>query len=459
MHADVERFSFDPTKRFLRVLQQQGRVALAADGNEQVAILLEYLRDLAVDVIGPFGTPADESNTKPGPGFLIGRSADGSPTIGPGRFWVDGLLCENRTAGLAYTGQLDFPMAPRAPQGRVVFYLDAWERHVAAAQDDSIRDVALGGPDTCSRSRLVWQVNAAPVGDAHAMPSASQALELWSSTWRPAIQPPDRGLLAATVAAGSAPEDPRQVPAGYLGNDNRLYRVEIHRGSTPPVDGVAQPPTFTWSRGNGSVIHPLGGIEGTVAVLRDPPIDNREQFTTGVLVEVVDDVSSLLGRPGPLGRVVDVDDDSDAVVIHLSAGPPADIPRDRHPLLRRWDHPNLNGGAELPEEADDGALVIREGNDTWVTLEDGVRIRFAPPPAGRTHMYRTGDYWTFPARAATGDVAWPKDGAGLPEAVPPHGIDHHLAPLAVATIDAKGRVMGAPVDCRLGFPRLATLLP
>ena len=37
-------------------------------------------------------------------------------------------------------------------------YLDARERHVTWIEDDSIRDAALNGADTCTRSQVVWQI-------------------------------------------------------------------------------------------------------------------------------------------------------------------------------------------------------------------------------------------------------------------------------------------------------------
>jgi hypothetical protein len=186
MHADVERFSHDPAKRFLRVIQQQGRVALAADGNEQAAILLDYLRELAVDVIGDFGTPANPANTKPGEGFRITRQ-EGRMGIAPGRFWVDGLPCTNDDEALSYGAQADYPQSPDLPErGRFVVYLDVWERHISAAQDPSIREVALGGPDTCTRAHLVWQVKAAQVDESNtALTTSKQAVQLWHKNWHP----------------------------------------------------------------------------------------------------------------------------------------------------------------------------------------------------------------------------------------------------------------------------------
>ena len=37
-------------------------------------------------------------------------------------------------------------------------YLDVWERHITALEDDDIREKALGGPDTATRTKVVWQV-------------------------------------------------------------------------------------------------------------------------------------------------------------------------------------------------------------------------------------------------------------------------------------------------------------
>ena len=94
MKGDFSRDTFDSVKHFSRVLQQQGRVQLDADWNEQTAIVLHYLRTLAADLIGPFAGPQGSS------GFEITRAAgvDGPKndfTIGAGRYYVDGILCEN----------------------------------------------------------------------------------------------------------------------------------------------------------------------------------------------------------------------------------------------------------------------------------------------------------------------------------------------------------------------------
>src|SRR5579864_4211541 len=88
MKGDFSRIRFTPEKNYTAVLQQQGRVALDADANEQTAIDA-YLRDTAnVDVIGRYGAPANDA------GFGI-KIEKGKIRIGRGRYYVDGILVEN----------------------------------------------------------------------------------------------------------------------------------------------------------------------------------------------------------------------------------------------------------------------------------------------------------------------------------------------------------------------------
>jgi hypothetical protein len=74
----------------------------------------------------------------------------------------------------------------------------------------------------------------------------------------------------------------------------------------------------------------------------------------------------------------------------------------------------------------------------------------------RANVYRTGDYWLIPARVGGSGVIWPKDSYGKPNAVAPHGVHHHDAPLAVLAMDGKG-VLEAAGDCRLTFKMPVTL--
>src|SRR5579872_3574642 len=92
MKPDITRLTYQPTKHFSRTVQQQGRVPLDADLNEQVDIQAHYDRADANDVIGPVGVPEDYKN---GQSFLVDPIAGTADfRVWGGRMWVDGILCE-----------------------------------------------------------------------------------------------------------------------------------------------------------------------------------------------------------------------------------------------------------------------------------------------------------------------------------------------------------------------------
>jgi len=88
MAGDFSRSSLNPTKNYAGVLMQQGRVQVDADWNEQLA--LQRHRDFVEtrDVIGRCGT------LKHHDGFKIYQDPVKGLFILPGRFYVDGFLCE-----------------------------------------------------------------------------------------------------------------------------------------------------------------------------------------------------------------------------------------------------------------------------------------------------------------------------------------------------------------------------
>ncbi|MBI3230621.1 MAG: hypothetical protein HYZ45_10695, partial [Burkholderiales bacterium] len=173
MKSDFSRNTFNPLNHFSRVLQQQGRVTLDADGNEQVSILLHYLQTLAKDLIGPHAAPRDNA------GFLLSDDGNGGINISPGRYYVDGILIENNEL-CSYQQQPDFmpndeddPVAhEKAAPGiePVWLYLDVWERHITQLENDAIREKALNGIDTCHRSKVVWQLKAKRLSNANGTP-------------------------------------------------------------------------------------------------------------------------------------------------------------------------------------------------------------------------------------------------------------------------------------------------
>lgn len=562
--TDITRDSFRRRKHFSRVLMQQGRVQLDADWNEQQDILLHYMRTLASDIIGPHAGPLNNS------GFAIakytpppaasssqggqsgqrgqsgrGRSRGGqggqsdteqsketyAVAVGRGRYYVDGILCEldedmkhyriedeEVDANTNDTEHQDFKNA-------FLFYLDVWEREVTYQEDDSIREVALGGPDSATRAQVTCQIRTKAAVTLPKVPpplnaderenaeKVKQYIDDWTSYVREYA--PDFQITRSSVPLMKA--RPLEIDAEeemdlctipptsqYRGAENQLYRVEVHRSGPGRLDskqlqaraqstqrarnqatqGDSEPPksgtsggvaipyaTFKWSRDNGSVVFPIIGTipPGTVDTLEIEVAGlgrDASRFTLDVddWVEIIDYEDNLELEAGNLMRVTDVDFINSRVTLaapHVSnanwqqAGFDTDSNPNKPLLLRRWDYspmePDEKGATTL---TDDGALEIVE--NSWLTLEKGVQVLFhrdvdtpaqqktdndaddAPP------YYHTGDYWLIPARVAIGDpstggIEWPQHN-NEHAALPPHGIEHHYAPLAYVVFNENDNV-------------------
>ena len=472
MKGDFTRDTYNPLKHFSRVLMQQGRVQLDADWNEQGAILLHYLRALAADLIGPFGGTGDAfgifnviKETAPtNAGELQldaeeikrliaaevltedGKVPDGDFLIGRGHYYVDGLLCENDDY-VRYTGQPDLPGTEAMKVDLFLAYLEVWERHITYLEDESFRDlagdsfpgireVALGGPDTATRAKLVWQVKtwAQRETDQPSDLKCAQIHKKWRD-WLELFELKNRARLKAKVSRPEGPDAGNACltspDARYRGADNQLFRVEIHRGG----NGKAGTATFKWSRENGSVVFPILQLGGDTIKLAHTGRDRRLGLRVGDWVEITNDEIALQGEVPPLVQVDSIEP-IDMVIRFKAPAGQTSLPfkkEDKTLLLRRWDH---KGDAKK-----DGAVALVEAggaDKNWLMLENGVQIQFQDGAD-----YRTGDYWLIPARTATGDIEWPEDKDGNPLSQAPHGVKRHYAPLAVFSI-ASGKID----DCR-----------
>lgn len=465
MKGDFTRLTFDPTKHYRRVLQQQGRVQVDSDFNEMAYIHQYFLRRLAADLIGPHGGPADS--------FKLDALKDNGNDvlqdfgIATGHYYVDGILCESE-APLRYSTQASFPLseASKLAKGKsYVAYLDVWERHITEVEDEDenkigIREVALRGPDTATRGQIVWQVRIKEIGNTKPGdldPKTAKAFETFLEFLNDTSL--GSGSLRARAIKPKADDEPCLISpqARYRGAENQLYRVEIHRGGiAKPADGsnvktdIDKIATFKWSRENGSVIFPIARVQGEVVTLKHLGRESRFGLRPDDWVEIVDDEYVLQNRAEPLLQVKDTNVDTQSVTLKTAPASGVGTNPSKHPLLRRWDQ--SGSGVER------GIAVVEGSGDedsNWITLEDGVQVQFAAPtpppvvgpapprgPGAVTEPaapYRTGDYWMIPARVATGDVEWPGP-PGNPLALPPHGIEHSYAPLAIVSTNAGGAV-------------------
>jgi hypothetical protein len=498
MKADLTRQTFRAERHYAGTLQQQGRVPMDADWNEQVAIQLHHDESETIDVVGATGVPKGTS-------FQV-DALSGDLQLSPGRAYVDGILCEldGGTVPVTVSGagtltpltwtvdglplrlgewvqisstasdgktyritamspatlvltlgvgadNLSTLFAGKTPvlrrvvtymvqpewwqpaytnwpanavptlalpaPGIYLAYLDVWRRHVTALEDAGMREIALGGPDTCTRMRTTWQLKLAQAGaltdpitcDSTTLPATTSTGQLSARALLPGDDSPC--VLAPT--------------ARYRSLENQLYRVEIHDG------GALGAATFKFSADNGTVVSSWLKQDGLNLYVASTGKDSVLGFATGDWVEIIDDSHELAGEPGVMTQLTDVQPD------YVSIGDNSILIGNfpLNPRIRKWD-------AEK-------ATVIQSGADGFLTLGTaGVQIKFE---AGN---YSTGDYWLIPARTISTDVEWPKSELGTPLPRPRFGIQHHYMKLGLVTWDGQTFTTH---DCRPQFPPLTDI--
>ncbi len=414
MRGDFSRIRFNRLKGYTAVLDQQGRVALDADANEQ-CFTDDYLRRTeTVDVIGEYGAPKDDA------GFKISVAGE-EIEIGPGRYYVDGLLCENPTS-LSYDDQPfllgTHPTATKlleelsaAGAGSVVqLYLETWQRFVTALDDPCLREPALGLADTTGRLQTVWRVVASEVlpeqkPSADAPASLSPCCQAMYGV--PTVQ--STGTMNAETSGSAADCGCQPVAAaGYQGVENQLYRIEIHHG------GADTEATFKWSRENGSVVAAVTEIAGSTVTVNSLGRDANLGFQAQQWVELSDDNDVFGGEPNQPGGLYLVNKIQATDPSVTLAGTVTPVDPTRNARLRRWDQSGPAAGSN--------GIPLAAGS--WIVLENGIQVLFT---AG---TYRSGDYWTIPARTATGTIEWPPCGSVGSASQPPTSIETRRAPLA-----------------------------
>lgn len=443
MTSDRARVSYDPGRRYHGVVAQQGRVSLEADWNEAQAIAGAELAARTLDVVGRTGSPDRGYELSP---VIDDGSATGDLWISAGTLYVGGQRL-HLARDVRYGDQPEWadregdslwrdPAVPRHPHELV--YLLAREQEVSAVEDPALRDVALGGPDTTQRLRVLPRVVRYPT-----------AARTWEDAWGQLIgeqwlpsgfrmDEASRSLLPGarlqvTAFSGGGAEQPADH-GGYLGPNNQLIRVQIAR-----VDGDGVP-VLLWGYDNASSLYRLSSsvvsAARTVLRLAAAPVDVYHQPREHQVVEVLrgaalltdaaaDTADACAAAAGQIARVaVAYDPDSREVVVG-TALPPQYLkkPGEDLPLfLRVWE-----GEVRCPpgEEHELGGTGLR------VRLA-GLRVRTGDPEAECPQAYPVGAYWMIAVRPGVGPgaegVVYPRRILDGPQ--PPDGPRQWLTPLA-----------------------------
>jgi hypothetical protein len=463
MTSDRARVTYDPSRRYQGVVAQQGRISLEADWNEAQAIVGAELEARTLDIVGRAGSPdrgyevtpvADDGDLQHGDlqhgdlqhgDLQRGDLQRGDLVLRAGTLYVGGQRLR-LTDHLRYSGQPDWadhegdplwrePSVPGQPHELV--YLLAREQEVSAVEDPALRDVALGGPDTTQRLRVLPRVVRHPT-EARTWEAAwGQLIE---KRWRPhgfAVDEASRALvprarLQVMAFHGGDEAQPADL-GGYLGPNNQLIRVQVTRVDS---DGV---PVVVWGYDNASFLYRLSSsvasASRTILRLATAPVDAYHQPRTGQVVEVLRTAAILAAEDAAavgacvaasVGRAarVAVAYDPDSRELAVAAELPAEYlrkPGDGLPLfLRVWE----------------GEIRCTPGEEHALGAS-GLRVRLtglpaADPDADAAESYPVGAYWTIAVRPGIGPgaaaVVYPQRIMDRPQ--PPDGPRQWLTPLA-----------------------------
>ena len=446
MSADRGRLTHFPPRKYREVLSQQGRVLLEADTNEGQRIFTEEVRHDALDFVGPCGTP-DKGYE------VVAVGAD--LKITKGTMYVGGLRV-TLEADEMYTSQPDWldigEVAPwaeglwRAPASFLAKHAEATlvlrEQEITAVEDPALREVALGGPDTAARTRLLQRVVAADTPSATCAAAAGTVGAFWSAhglVYDPATAALEsRARLQVTPVADAAPPSPCDPPSasGFLGADNQMLRVQV-----TAFDAANSTGTILWGYYNASTLYRATVQSATTVKLASRPVAAEYQPRSGQVVQV-------------LSRAADLGEGAFAAALtghfaKLSAPYAPDTQIVTLPVASPLPQPPFANATDvyLRLWEDQAAFTI----GTAVVLPGtGLQVTITRSTAGPLHI---GDFWCIAARPLTPNIVYPERLTGAPQ--PPDGPRMWACPLAV--VAGGGAAFTVVDDCRLPFDNLVEL--
>ena len=428
MVADIARITYDPTRQYRSVVRQQGRVTLEADENEAATLAAEALRLETIDIFGPTAAI--------GEGYLLGPgSAPGGISVHGGVFYLGGWR-------LALDPTLQLPGEPNTGDrviGNVAVALLLTEQSVSAVEDTALREVALGGPDSAARTRLMQSFIREEIkGESCAEGQAAIVAKL--AAQGVSIDAATLQLLSsATLQAGFVPGPSTSNPCtpaaagGYLGADNQLVRVTVIE-----FDPVTKRGTLLWGWNNASLLyraHEAG--DPTTLMLDTMPVDQEHAPQAKQVVEILNselmlDSGDFVAAAQGFVTAVDAAYSSGTQEMTLKTALPVAYRNAADPLfVRVWQAMvTFDAGVVTPLDDVSGITV----KIAMTASPDGLALR---------------PFWRFAVRPSTPQSIYPARYAAGP--VPPDGPRQWIAELGVMTA-LPGGGWHLLHDCRVPYP-------
>lgn len=458
MSSDKAQISYDEQQRYRSVVMQQGRVTLEADWNEAQQIVNEEIRKEALDFVGPSGTPDDgyrvmETGVAPTPPFNF--------TVGPGTMYVGGMRVQldeatqysgpapssGQTEWRDFVNDPDWVNLPGSAPPREFVYLSLREQEVTAVEDAALREVALGGPDTAARTRLIQRIVRTQVSATDCEHGLSAQRGRWNSQGLDFDDETMRLLSRARLRVSFPPQsstpDPCEptVQGGFLGADNQLIRVKVVSFNTASNTG-----RLVWGYDNASFLYRVELIDNRTLRLRSRPVDAFHQPRVNQTVEVLRTAAYLKNKwsvASATGFVVPLSaayvPDTQRVTLqaalpaeYVAAAPPESPGLPPGLFLRVWEE-------ELSFTP--GAPVTLGATGMQVTLQT----------TGTT--FHPGDFWQIAARPGTPTQVYPRRYLEAPQ--PPDGPRLWACPLAL--VEWQDNLLTVLEDCRNHFDNLVEL--
>jgi hypothetical protein len=492
MPSDRSRTPNDLLDQYKAVVTQQGRVILDRDFNALQETVNGRVEADALDVIGPCGTPDDgfaislPDSSPPGPPLWIPPSPLSPPVhdfdflVSPGTMYVGGeravfpAIEAGHRITYSYYDQPDWiqpdaPLVSYSPPSpaRESVYLHLFEQEVGAVEDPDLLEVALGGPDTTQRVRLMRRIERKSVQHTDCALAWAEVKAAWLQHGL-GFDPKTMRLLPQVKLQVSFTQSQTEInpcdpvaPGGYLGADNQLIRVQISDPGDPGKPG--RPAQLLWGYDNASFLYRITAVVSNATMLQlnqDPP-DAFHIPQTGQAVEILRSAAILGSEPDesdptgqrtivrcvaePTGVVrtltqpygpVNPNDPTKYIVLDQPL--PPEYANDTNPLfLRVWQ-------AELSFNPAGDSIPLTDPTNQSTT---GIQVTLSVP----LHKTLTvGAFWMIAVRPGTPQTVYPE--RLLAEPQPPDGPRQWACPLAV--IDWTSYAVH---DCRRKFDNLVEL--